>query len=148
MFRDAHLPPVADQPREFRFADFPVRSRDHQQGLAVVEESLLGRRRQSVQVLGQLTHRHHLRLVHGVLLTWSRGFPRREFTGLSAVRRRCSPDPTKSHTPNSANGPAACRRWSLRLLKNHVALTENIPKLDHSTIGRVFTKARVPAKSV
>jgi hypothetical protein len=31
-------------------------------------------------------------------------------------------------------------RWSLRLLETHVALIEDIPDLDHSTIGRVLKK--------
>ena len=31
-------------------------------------------------------------------------------------------------------------RWSLRLLEKHVALVEDIPDLDHSTIGRVLKK--------
>jgi transposase len=36
--------------------------------------------------------------------------------------------------------PAGYARWSLRLLEKHVALTEGIPDLDHSTIGRVLKK--------
>jgi hypothetical protein len=36
--------------------------------------------------------------------------------------------------------PAGCARWSLRLLEKHVELTEDIPDLDHSTIGRVLKK--------
>ena len=36
--------------------------------------------------------------------------------------------------------PAGYTRWSLRLLEKHVALTEDIPNLDHSTIGRVLKK--------
>lgn len=36
--------------------------------------------------------------------------------------------------------PAGCARWSLRLLEKHVALVEDIPDLDHSTIGRVLKK--------
>lgn len=31
--------------------------------------------------------------------------------------------------------PAGHAQWSLRLLEKHVALTEDIPNLDHSTIG-------------
>jgi transposase len=31
-------------------------------------------------------------------------------------------------------------RWSLRLLERHVALVEDLPDLDHSTIGRVLKK--------
>jgi transposase len=34
--------------------------------------------------------------------------------------------------------PPGHARWSLRLLEKHVALTEDIPDLDHSTIGRVL----------
>ncbi|GGN30586.1 hypothetical protein GCM10011609_88480 [Lentzea pudingi] len=34
--------------------------------------------------------------------------------------------------------PAGYARWSLRLLEKHVQLTEDIPNLDHSTIGRVL----------
>ena len=30
--------------------------------------------------------------------------------------------------------------WSLRLLERHVALVEDLPDLDHSTIGRVLKK--------
>jgi transposase len=41
--------------------------------------------------------------------------------------------------------PPGHARWSLRLLEKHVALTEDIPDLDHSTIGRVLKKRnRVP----
>jgi hypothetical protein len=36
--------------------------------------------------------------------------------------------------------PAGYERWSLRLLEKHVVLTEGIPELDHSTIGRVLKK--------
>jgi transposase len=36
--------------------------------------------------------------------------------------------------------PQGYARWSLRLLEKHVALTEDIPDLDHSTIGRVLKK--------
>ena len=38
--------------------------------------------------------------------------------------------------------PAGHSRWSLRLLEKHVALAEDIPDLDHSTIGRVLKKRR------
>lgn len=34
--------------------------------------------------------------------------------------------------------PEGYARWSLRLLEKHVALVEDIPDLDHSTIGRVL----------
>src|SRR3954470_10487635 len=34
--------------------------------------------------------------------------------------------------------PEGRDRWSLRLLEKHVALTEELPDLDHSTIGRVL----------
>jgi hypothetical protein len=36
--------------------------------------------------------------------------------------------------------PQGYARWSLRLLERHVALTDDIPDLDHSTIGRVLRK--------
>ena len=36
--------------------------------------------------------------------------------------------------------PAGRARWSLRLLEKHVALLDDIPDLDHSTIGRVLKK--------
>jgi transposase len=36
--------------------------------------------------------------------------------------------------------PEGYARWSLRLLEKHVALTDDIPDLDHSTIGRVLKK--------
>jgi len=36
--------------------------------------------------------------------------------------------------------PPGHARWSLRLLEKHVELTEDIPSLDHSTIGRVLKK--------
>lgn len=36
--------------------------------------------------------------------------------------------------------PAGHTRWSLRLLEKHVALLEDVPDLDHSTIGRVLKK--------
>lgn len=38
------------------------------------------------------------------------------------------------------NPPAGYDRWSLRLLEKHVVLTDAIPPLDHSTIGRVLKK--------
>src|SRR4051795_2055557 len=34
--------------------------------------------------------------------------------------------------------PEGYSRWSLRLLESHVALVEDLPDLDHSTIGRVL----------
>ena len=36
--------------------------------------------------------------------------------------------------------PEGYGRWSLRLLEKHVALIDDIPDLDHSTIGRVLKK--------
>jgi hypothetical protein len=36
--------------------------------------------------------------------------------------------------------PEGYARWSLRLLEKHVELREDIPNLDHSTIGRVLKK--------
>ena len=36
--------------------------------------------------------------------------------------------------------PGGYSRWSLRLLERHVALVEDLPDLDHSTIGRVLKK--------
>lgn len=36
--------------------------------------------------------------------------------------------------------PAGQARWSLRLLERQVALLDDIPDLDHSTIGRVLKK--------
>ena len=36
--------------------------------------------------------------------------------------------------------PAGRSRWSLRLLEKHAGLAEDIPNLDHSTIGRVLKK--------
>ncbi len=36
--------------------------------------------------------------------------------------------------------PAGQARWSLRLLEKHVALLDDVPNLDHSTIGRVLKK--------
>ena len=36
--------------------------------------------------------------------------------------------------------PPGRARWSLRLLEKHVALIEDVPDLDHSTIGRVLKK--------
>src|SRR4051794_41968404 len=38
--------------------------------------------------------------------------------------------------------PAGHARWSLRLLERHVALVEDIPAMDHSTIGRGVKKRR------
>ena len=34
--------------------------------------------------------------------------------------------------------PKGYSRWSLRLLERHVALSQDLPDLDHSTIGRVL----------
>jgi len=39
--------------------------------------------------------------------------------------------------------PPGRSRWTLRLLEKHVLLTEGIPPLDHSTIGRVLKKGRL-----
>ena len=39
-----------------------------------------------------------------------------------------------------SNPPAGFDRWSLRLLEKHVLLTDGIPPLDHSTIGRVLKR--------
>jgi transposase-like protein len=36
--------------------------------------------------------------------------------------------------------PAGYARWSLRLLEKQVALVEDLPDLDHTTIGRVLKK--------
>jgi hypothetical protein len=38
--------------------------------------------------------------------------------------------------------PAGYTRWSLRLLEKHVALLDDVPDLDHSTIGRVLKRGR------
>src|SRR4051795_5030247 len=38
--------------------------------------------------------------------------------------------------------PEGYSRWSLRLLESRVALVEDLPDLDHSTIGRVLKKRR------
>ena len=38
--------------------------------------------------------------------------------------------------------PEGHARWSLRLLEKHVALIDDIPDLDHSTIGRVLKRGR------
>ena len=39
--------------------------------------------------------------------------------------------------------PPGRQRWTLRLLERQVVLTEGIPPLDHSTIGRVLKKGRL-----
>ena len=39
--------------------------------------------------------------------------------------------------------PAGRARWMLRLLERQVALTEGIPPMVHSTIGRVLKKGRL-----
>ena len=36
--------------------------------------------------------------------------------------------------------PQGAARWSLRLLEKHVALTDGMPALDHTTIGRALRK--------
>ena len=38
--------------------------------------------------------------------------------------------------------PQGYQRWSLRLLERHVALLDDIPDLDHSTIGKVLKRGR------
>jgi hypothetical protein len=38
--------------------------------------------------------------------------------------------------------PEGYARWSLRLLEKHVALSDDIPDLDHSTIGKVLKRGR------
>lgn len=39
--------------------------------------------------------------------------------------------------------PPGRQRWTLRLLERQVALTEGIPPMDHSTIGRVLKRGRL-----
>ena len=39
--------------------------------------------------------------------------------------------------------PAGRARWTLRLLERQVALTEGMPPMDHSTIGRVLKRGRL-----
>ena len=39
--------------------------------------------------------------------------------------------------------PAGRQRWTLRLLERQVALTEGMPTMDHSTIGRVLKRGRL-----
>ncbi|MDN5805183.1 MAG: helix-turn-helix domain-containing protein, partial [Microlunatus sp.] len=39
--------------------------------------------------------------------------------------------------------PPGRSRWTLRLLERQVAVTEGIPPLDHSTIGRVLKRGRL-----
>ena len=38
--------------------------------------------------------------------------------------------------------PQGYQRWSLRLLEKHVALMDDLPDLDHSTIGKVLKRGR------
>jgi len=38
--------------------------------------------------------------------------------------------------------PAGQARWSLRLLEKHIALMDDIPDLDHSTIGKILKRGR------
>ena len=38
--------------------------------------------------------------------------------------------------------PEGRARWSLRLLEKHVVLADDIPDLDHSTIGRILKRGR------
>jgi len=38
--------------------------------------------------------------------------------------------------------PEGYQRWSLRLLEKQVALLDDLPDLDHSTIGKVLKKGR------
>ncbi len=39
--------------------------------------------------------------------------------------------------------PEGRQRWTLRLLEKHVAVTEGIPPMDHSTIGRVLKRGHL-----
>lgn len=39
--------------------------------------------------------------------------------------------------------PEGRQRWTLRLLEKHVAVTEGIPPIDHSTIGRVLKRGHL-----
>jgi transposase len=39
--------------------------------------------------------------------------------------------------------PEGYARWTLRLLEKHVIVTEGIPPMDHSTIGRVLKRGRL-----
>jgi transposase len=41
-----------------------------------------------------------------------------------------------------SNPPKGYGRWSLRLLERQVALVEDIPNMDHSTIGKILKKRR------
>lgn len=38
--------------------------------------------------------------------------------------------------------PQGRQRWTLRLLEKHVVLTDGMPPMDHSTIGRVLKRGR------
>ena len=38
--------------------------------------------------------------------------------------------------------PEGRQRWTLRLLEKHVIVTDGIPPMDHSTIGRVLKRGR------
>jgi len=44
----------------------------------------------------------------------------------------------KARNAACSTPPEGYSRWSLRLLERHVALVEDLPDLDHSTIGRVL----------
>jgi hypothetical protein len=44
--------------------------------------------------------------------------------------------------PACSAPPEGYSRWSLRLLEKHVALLDDVPDLDHSTIGRVLKRGR------
>ena len=44
--------------------------------------------------------------------------------------------------PACSSPPHGHARWSLRLLEKHVALMDDLPDLDHSTIGKVLKRGR------
>jgi Homeodomain-like domain len=41
-----------------------------------------------------------------------------------------------------SRAPEGYTRWSLRLLEKHIALVDDIPNLDHSTIGKILKRGR------
>ena len=73
-----------------------------------------------------------------------------ETSSLAAITSSGSTTPTEVSNASSTHArliamacsqpPEGFSRWSLRLLEKHVALVDDIPDLDHSTIGRVLKK--------
>lgn len=81
----------------------------------------------------------------------ARAYVRRGADVLATIRRRPASLPARQRVTDevrntlvemaSSKPPKGSSRWSLRLLERQVALRDDLPNLDHSTIGRALKRA-------